>query len=73
MCAELRLFGFDVSGWAAERAEGFRSRRIGSAGVAVCGGCVPAMRLNSDAPYGDGAAQHLGLLPENAGQSDLQG
>lgn len=70
MRAELRLFGGDVSGWAAERAEGVKRKRIGWAGVAVCGACVPAMGLNSDSRCGVGAAHHLGRLPEITGQSE---
>ncbi len=56
--AELALAG--VSSRAAERAEGFGKRRCGSPGVAVCGPCLPAVRLNSNSSCGDRAARHLG-------------
>jgi hypothetical protein len=72
MRAELGLRWLGFSSRAAERAEGVGKRRCGSAGVAVCGPCVPAVKLNSNSPCGDGAARHLGRLPQNAGQSEGQ-
>ena len=53
MRAELELHRIVVSDVAAERAEDVGKWRIGSAGVAVFGGCLPAVSLNSNTPCGD--------------------
>ena len=45
---------------AAERAEDAGKWRIGSAGVAVCGGGMPAVRLYSNSPCGDEATHRWG-------------
>ena len=60
MRAELELHRIVVSDVAAERAEDVGKWRIGSAGVAVFGGCLPAVSLNSNTPCVDEATQ----LPE---------
>ena len=49
-----------VSNVPAERAEDAGKWRIGSAGVAVCGGCMPTVRLNSNSPCGDEATHRWG-------------
>ena len=60
MRAELEFYRIVVSNVAAERAEDAGKWRIGSAGVAVCGGCMPAVRLYSNSPCGDEAAHGWG-------------
>ena len=60
MREELEMHRIAVSYVAAEQAEDAGKWRIGSAGVAVCGGCMPAMRLYSNSPCGDEATHRWG-------------
>ncbi len=71
LCAEWLLSWSFTVGRTGEPWQRFEVRRL--AGVAVHGGCLPAVRLNSNTPYADGAALRWGCSHRTLVRANFRG
>jgi hypothetical protein len=71
LCAEWLLSWSFTVGRTGEPWQRWEVRRL--AGVAVHGGCLTAVRLNSHTPYGDGAALHWGCSHRTLIRAQVRG